>query len=107
MEAAKPRGLADDVDVHCLQQFVARCVGREIQLRILAEYTMRYAPSRTESSGPIVLFPMYAGVMHELHRKAAEYYELAAKAHRTAAEHRAYELAKEAHNKSGRVETLS
>ncbi len=66
--------------------------------------------------------------MNELHRKAAEYHELAAKAHRTAAEHNekgdnetanwhsqraldysnlAYELAKEAHNKSGRIETLS
>jgi hypothetical protein len=65
--------------------------------------------------------------MHELHRKAAEYHELAAREHRTAAEHnekgdnetgnwhaqraleysdRAYELAKEAHNKSGRMETL-
>jgi hypothetical protein len=75
----------------------------------------------------MTLFPLYAGVMHDLHRKAAEYHELAAQAHRTAAEHnekgdnetanwhsqraleysnRAYELAKEAHNKSGRIETL-
>jgi hypothetical protein len=66
--------------------------------------------------------------MHGLHRKAAEYHELAAQAHRTAAEHnekgdnetgnwhskqaleylnRAHELASEAHNKSGRIETLS
>ena len=65
--------------------------------------------------------------MHELHRKAAEQHELAAKAHRTAAEHnekgdsptgnwhnerareysdRAYQLAKEAHAKSGQIETL-
>jgi len=72
-------------------------------------------------------FPLYAGVMHDLHQKAAEYHQLAAEAHRTAAEHnekgdnetgnwhlkraleysnRAYELAKEAHNKSGRIETL-
>ena len=73
-------------------------------------------------------FPVYPGVMHELHRQAAEHHKLAAQAHRTAAEHnekgdnetanwhsqraleysnRAYELAKEAHNKSGRIETLS
>ena len=66
--------------------------------------------------------------MHHLHGKAAEYHELAAQAQRTAVEHnekgdnetgnwhskraleysnRAYELAKEAHNKSGRTETLS
>jgi hypothetical protein len=66
--------------------------------------------------------------MHESHRKAAELHELAAQSHRTAAEHhekgdnetgnwhakraldysdRAYELAKEAHNKSGRIESLS
>lgn len=65
--------------------------------------------------------------MHELHRKAAEQHELAAHAHRTAAEHnekgdnptgnwhderalehsdRAYQLAKEAHTKSGQIETL-
>ena len=65
--------------------------------------------------------------MHEAHRKAAEQHELAARAHRTAAEHnekganptgnwhatralehsyRAYELAKEAHTKSGKIETL-
>lgn len=65
--------------------------------------------------------------MHELHRKAAEQHELAARAHRTAAEHnergdnptgnwhneraleyadRAYQLAKEAHAKSGRIGTL-
>ena len=64
--------------------------------------------------------------MHELHRKAAEQHELAAHAHRTAAEHnekgdnptgnwhderalehsdRAYQLAKEAHTKSGQIET--
>lgn len=62
--------------------------------------------------------------MHAAHRKAAEQHELAARAHRTAAEHnekgdnetgnwhatralehadRAYELAKEAHNKSGQI----
>jgi hypothetical protein len=65
--------------------------------------------------------------MHELHRQAAEQHELAAREHRTAAEHNekgenetgnfhaqraleysdhAYRLAKEAHAKSGRVETL-
>jgi hypothetical protein len=65
--------------------------------------------------------------MHELHRQAAEQHELAAHAHRTAAEHnekgdnptgnwhairaleysdRAYRLAKEAHTKSGQIETL-
>ena len=65
--------------------------------------------------------------MHELHRQAAEQHELAARAHRTAAEHNekgdnptgnwhaeralehadhAYKLAKDAHNKSGRVEKL-
>jgi len=64
---------------------------------------------------------------HEAHRRAAAQHELAAGAHRTAAEHnekgdaaglnghsqraleysdRAYTLAKEAHNKSGRMETL-
>ena len=66
--------------------------------------------------------------MHDFYRKAAEYHELAAQAHRTAAGHnekgdnetgnwhskpaleysnRAYELAKKAHNESGRIETLS
>jgi len=61
--------------------------------------------------------------LHEAHRKAALQHELAAQAHRTAAEHNekgdpelavwhserameysdhAYKLAKEAHNKSGR-----
>ena len=65
--------------------------------------------------------------MHQLHRDAAEQHELAAKAHRTAAEHnekgdnptgnwhaqralqysdRAWELAKEAHNKSGQIGSL-
>lgn len=66
--------------------------------------------------------------MHEhLHGKAAEQHELAAQAHRTAAEHnekgdndagnwhaeralefsdRAYQLAKEAHNKSGQIGAL-
>jgi len=65
--------------------------------------------------------------MHLNHREAAEQHELAAKAHRTAAEHnekgdnptgnwhaqraleyadRAYTLAKEAHNKSGQIESL-
>jgi len=65
--------------------------------------------------------------MHELHRQAAELHEMAARAHRTAAEHnekgdnptgnwhseraleyadRAYVLAKEAHNKSGRMGSL-
>lgn len=65
--------------------------------------------------------------MHELHRQAAEAHELAAKSHRTAAEHnekgdnptgnwhsqraleysdRAYQLAKEAHAKSGQIVTL-
>jgi hypothetical protein len=65
--------------------------------------------------------------MHEDHRKAAEHHELAAKAHRTAAEHdekgdgpaaqwhseralensdQAYKLAKKIHNKSGAIERL-
>jgi HEPN domain-containing protein len=65
--------------------------------------------------------------MHEPKREAAELHELAAKAHRTAAEHnekgdyaaaiwhaeralefsdQAYKLAKEAHNKSGKIESL-
>jgi hypothetical protein len=65
--------------------------------------------------------------MHEAHRKAAEHHELAARAHRTAAEHNengdgtaadwhseraleysdhAYKLAKEAHTKSGEIESL-
>jgi len=65
--------------------------------------------------------------MHEEHRRAAEQHELAAQAHRTAAEHNekgdygaatwhsqraleysdhAYKLAQEAHNKSGRMETI-
>jgi len=65
--------------------------------------------------------------MHEEHWKAAEMHQLAAKAHRTAAEHdergdctaaewhsararessdHAYELARQAHNKSGEIESL-
>jgi hypothetical protein len=65
--------------------------------------------------------------MHETHRQSAELHELAARAHRTAAEHnergdftaavwhssraveysdRAYALAKEARNKSGEIESL-
>ena len=65
--------------------------------------------------------------MHETHRKAAEQHELAARSHRTAAEHNekgdltaavwhseraldysnhAYTLAKEARNKSGEIESL-
>jgi len=65
--------------------------------------------------------------MHDTHRRAAEQHELAAHAHRTAAEHnekgdnetanwhaqraleysdRAYKLAKEAHGKSGQIVTL-
>ena len=65
--------------------------------------------------------------IHEAHLKAAEQHSLAAEAHRTAAEHNekgdeageswhsqraleysdhAYKLAREAHNKSGRVESL-
>jgi hypothetical protein len=65
--------------------------------------------------------------MHEEHRKAAELHELAARAHRTAAEHnekgdfaaaeyhsqraleysdQAYKLAKEAHAKSGKIGSL-
>ena len=65
--------------------------------------------------------------MHEAHLKAAEQHELAAQAHRTAAEHNekgdlttadwhseraleysdhAYRLAKEAHNKSGEIVRL-
>jgi hypothetical protein len=63
-------------------------------------------------------------MMHDAHRKAAEQHELAARAHRTAAEHNekgeypeagwhaqraleysdhAYKLAKEAQNKSGQI----
>ena len=66
-------------------------------------------------------------MMHEAHRAAAEQHELAAHAHRTAAEHfergddeggmwhaerameysnHAYRLAKEAHTKSGQMVTL-
>jgi hypothetical protein len=62
--------------------------------------------------------------MHDAHRKAAEQHELAARAHRTAAEHnekgdgeggswhaeralefsdQAYKLAKEAHSKSAQI----
>jgi len=65
--------------------------------------------------------------MHEVHRKAAEQHELAAQAHRTAAEHNekgdrtaadwhseraleysdhAYKLAKEAETKSGKIGSL-
>lgn len=65
--------------------------------------------------------------MQDIHRKAAEQHELAAHAHRTAAEHNekgddeagrwhseralefsdhAYKLAKEAHNKSGQIGSL-
>ena len=75
----------------------------------------------------MALFPLYAGFMCDSHRQAAKYHDVAAQAHRTAAEHnekgdnektgipsealeysnRAYELAEEAHNKSGRIETLS
>ena len=65
--------------------------------------------------------------MHDAHRKAAEQHELAAHAHRTAAEHNergdpeggswhseraleysdhAYKLAKEAHAKSGQIVSL-
>jgi hypothetical protein len=65
--------------------------------------------------------------MHDTHRRAAEQHELAAQAHRTAAEHnekgdnetgnwhaaraleysdRAYKLAKEAHTKSGQIGSL-
>jgi len=65
--------------------------------------------------------------MHEEHRQAAELHDLAARAHRTAAEHnekgdytaavwhseraleysdRAYKLAKEAHAKSGEIVSL-
>jgi hypothetical protein len=65
--------------------------------------------------------------MHEAHWKAAEMHQLAAQAHRTAAEHNekgdcttaewhlarareysdhAYTLAKQAHNKSGEIERL-
>jgi hypothetical protein len=66
-------------------------------------------------------------MMHEDHRRAAELHALAAKAHRTAAEHnekgdytaavwhseraleyadQAYKLAQEAHNKSGKIGSL-
>jgi hypothetical protein len=66
-------------------------------------------------------------IMHETHWRAAEQHELAAHAHRTAAEHNekrdvaaadwhseraleysdhAYKLAKEAHTKSGQIESL-
>ena len=65
--------------------------------------------------------------MHDEHRDAAQMHELAARAHRTAAEHNekgdftaaeyhsqraleysdeAYKLAKEAHSKSGKIESL-
>ena len=65
--------------------------------------------------------------MHDAHRKAAEQHELAARAHRTTAEHNekgdeegaswhaqralehsdhAYKLAKEAHAKSGQIVSL-
>jgi len=65
--------------------------------------------------------------MHDAHRKAAEQHELAGRAHRTAAEHnekgedeagrwhaeraleysdQAYQLAKEAHAKSGQIVNL-
>ena len=65
--------------------------------------------------------------MHDAHQKTAEHQELAARAHRSAAEHnekgdnetgnshadraldysyRAYRLAKEAHTKSGQIRTL-
>jgi hypothetical protein len=65
-------------------------------------------------------------IMQDAHRRAAEQHELAAQAHRTASEHNekgdndsgrwhaeraleysnhAYKMAKEAHNKSGRMET--
>jgi len=59
--------------------------------------------------------------MRDAHRRAAEHHELAACAHRTAAEHNgkgddetarwhsedhAYKLAKEAHDKSGQIVTL-
>jgi hypothetical protein len=65
--------------------------------------------------------------MHDAHRKAAEQHELAARAHRTAAEHNekgdldegswhsqraleysenAYKLAREAHAKSGQIVSL-
>jgi hypothetical protein len=65
--------------------------------------------------------------MHEEHRKAAEQHELAARAHRTAAEHNekgdyaeadwhsqraleysdhAYKLAQDAHSKSGQIRAL-
>jgi hypothetical protein len=65
--------------------------------------------------------------MHDTHRKAAERHELAARVHRTAAEHNekgdneagswhseralefsdhAYKLAQEAHAKSGKIGTL-
>jgi hypothetical protein len=65
--------------------------------------------------------------VHQTHREAAEQHELAAHAHRTAAEHNengatepakwhseralefsghAFRLAKEAHSKSGRMETV-
>jgi hypothetical protein len=65
--------------------------------------------------------------MHQTHKEAAEQHELAARAHRTAAEHnekgdnptgnwhsqraleyadRAHQLAKEAHTKSGKIESL-
>jgi hypothetical protein len=66
--------------------------------------------------------------IESLHRKAAEYHDLAAQAHRTAAEHnekgdgdaenwhlerarqhsnQAFTLAQEAHSKSGQMEPLS
>ena len=65
--------------------------------------------------------------MHQIHRRAAEQHELAARSHRTAAEHnekgehnaatwhaeramefsdQAYRLSKEAHNRSGQMESV-
>ena len=74
-----------------------------------------------------VLFAVKEHHMHNLHREAAKQHQLAAQAHRTASEHnekgdnpsgnwhnqraieysdRAYELAKEAESKSGKIGSL-
>src|SRR5580693_7061096 len=80
-------------------------------------------------AGPRTFAPAkkVAPAMHDTHQKIAELHELAAHAHRTAAEHnergdndtanwhaeraleysdRAYQLAKDAHSKSGQIVTL-
>ena|SRR5271166_2169624 len=83
-----------------------------------AGFIKKSGPPRANTSS------LRGSTMHETHRRAAEEHELAARAHRTAAEHNekgdrtaadfhseraleysdhAYRLAQEAHSKSGRV----